>query len=112
MSERIIAQLRALLEDEKQALLRADFDSLAQLADRKEALIEALSADPLRGQILNELRDANARNQALLAAIAKGVSAVRLTVLQHQKARNTSFYQKDGSQSPLLPQAGTLARRA
>ncbi|MCC5959882.1 MAG: hypothetical protein JJU08_11135 [Rhodobacteraceae bacterium] len=112
MSERMAAQLRALLEDEKQALLRADFDSLAHLADRKEAFIEELSAQPLHGKALRELRDANAHNQALLAAVAKGVSAVRLTVLQHHKARNTSFYQKDGSQSPLLPQAGKLARRA
>ncbi|WFE73819.1 hypothetical protein [Roseinatronobacter sp. S2] len=112
MSERVIAQLRMLLEDEKQALLGADFDSLSQLADRKEALIDALSVHPLRGKTLHELRTANARNQVLLAAIAKGVSAVRLTVLQHQKARNTSCYQKDGSQSPLLPQSGALARRA
>lgn len=112
MSERRIAQLRTLLEEEKQALLRADFDSLATLADRKEAIIVQLSADPLRGNTLQELRDANARNQALLAAIAKGISAVRLVVVQHHKARNASFYQKDGSQSPLLPQSGKLAHRA
>lgn len=108
----MIKQLRTLLEEEKQALLRADFDSLEALAERKEGLVQKLSATPLRDNKLADLRDANAHNQALLAAIAKGISGVRLIVLDHHKARNTSFYQKDGTQSPLLPRSGKLAHRA
>ncbi|MGP9789915.1 hypothetical protein [Roseinatronobacter sp. NSM] len=112
MSERMIKQLRTLLDQEKQALLRADFDSLEELAERKETLVQKLSAHPLHDSKLAELRDANAHNQALLAAIAKGISGVRGIVMDHHKARNTSFYQKDGTQSPLLPRSGKLAHRA
>ena len=112
MSDKLVADIRKLLADEKQALLRADFDSLATLAARKEAAIAELSTTGVRDGRLQELRDANAHNQALLAALGRGVSGVRTIIAQHIRARNTSCYQKDGSQQPLLPSSGKLARRA
>ncbi|MGY6705219.1 hypothetical protein [Roseinatronobacter sp.] len=112
MSDRLVSDLRKLLADEKQALLRADFDSLETLAARKEVVITELSATRLRDGTLQELRDANAHNQALLGALSRGVSGVRTIISQHIRARNTSCYQKDGSQQPLLPSSGKLARRA
>ncbi|MDD7971733.1 hypothetical protein [Roseinatronobacter alkalisoli] len=112
MPDELLSQLKAVLTEEGQALLAADFDRLEALAEQKEALLGALSGQPLPKAGLDTLRKANLRNQAFLGAVAKGIAGVRSVVMQHHNARNALFYQKDGTQNPLLPQSGKLARKA
>lgn len=97
-----IADLDALLQEERAALLRGDLDGVAQLHDTKERLIDDLSrldAELARDE-LAELNQKVERNQALLNGALAGIRSVSRRLAAVRRVRQSlEFYGEDGSKS-------------
>lgn len=90
-------RLLDLLEREKQAILSADFDTLARILAEKEALMPLLH--PSRTE-LQGLRDKVSRNGRLLESAMAGLRSAqkRLSILR-EVGSSLSTYTKDGARS-------------
>lgn len=105
-----VDKLTQLLEVERQALLKGDFDTLGELVTTKEALVTQF--DDANAAELNILAAALARNSALFAAAHEGVTAV-VSTLQQQRAARTSLssYDSAGRATQIIrPERGTERR--
>lgn len=108
-----LSALEDLLSTEAEAARRADFGSLAELAARKEALLEALLAGPApEPGRLEALRHKARRTAAVLQAARRGLRAARRRIAELQKAGDPETYAADGRRQGLEPAQGTLERRA
>ncbi len=99
-----IESLNALLEDERQALLKGDLNALPFLLERKEEILNTLNSvtpsDPDRMKILGKkLR----HNQVLLEGAMRGIKMVseRLETLKHLK-QSLHTYDQQGQKSEVL----------
>ncbi|TKZ15461.1 hypothetical protein FAP39_17140 [Shimia litoralis] len=99
-----IESLNALLEDERQALLKGDLNALPFLLERKEAILDTLNSetpsDPDRIKILGKkLR----HNQVLLEGAMRGIRMVseRLEALKQLK-QSLHTYDQQGQKSEVL----------
>jgi flagellar biosynthesis/type III secretory pathway chaperone len=77
MRDPTISELRSLLETETAAILTGQYAQLDDLASRKDQLFQELQQAPRAAADLRAISRMLARNQALLAAALKGISAVR-----------------------------------
>lgn len=77
MQDNPIAELLDLLETERCALLRGDFDTLSGLADRKHARLRHLLSSRPAASDLDMLQRTSLRNQKLLAAAQAGIADAR-----------------------------------
>ena len=104
------AELEALLDREEDALRRAAFDELADLAARKETLMSAL--DTIGEARLNSLRDKAARNAGSLGAVLAGLRAARQRIFELARAsEGLSTYDRGGRKAAPPPRSG-VERRA
>lgn len=96
-----VAQLGALLEEEAQALRRADFAALVELTEAKTALAAQVGALALRdGADLSELVRKARRNAASLRAAIGGLRAARLRLGElTQAAQGSATYDSQGRKS-------------
>lgn len=107
MTKRAMGQLTHLLEVERAALLKGDFETVGALIPEKEALStqfeDAGAAD------LRLLAAALAHNSTLFAAAREGVGAVLATLNQQRAARTTlSSYDSSGKATQISqPTRGT-----
>lgn len=88
--------LRTLLEEEREALLNADFSRLSRLADRKEQLLEAIATVGQDEDNLVPIRNALGRNAALLQAAQAGLQAARAALSGERPAAAMTVYARDG----------------
>lgn len=106
----ILNQLGELIEKERQALLTGELESLAQILERKEALIETLKGQQPGN--LSELEAVQAgmdRNQVLFDHALAGIRTVanRLGALRKLR-RSLDTYDSLGRKTEI---AGTPAKR-
>lgn len=102
-----VARLHALVVAERSALLAGDLDGLTRLVAEKEALIEeGLTPGEVPDTMLDALRTAIARNQALLDGAREGLYRARDRVAAQQQAQDTlQTYDPDGRQRTIRGQA-------
>ncbi|MEQ8178203.1 MAG: hypothetical protein RIC52_06125 [Amphiplicatus sp.] len=117
----VIADLKSLLEQEKNCLLAANFDAVAPILQRKQNLttqLEAMLLDPRHSSHATAFRRGLSsvvslaqENEALLAAAQVGVKSAR-TRLQDivNRQRNVGVYGEFGEKL-LTPDAGVTRRK-
>ncbi|ARU02599.1 flagellar protein FlgN [Yoonia vestfoldensis] len=88
MRDPTIAQLRSLLEAETTAILAGQYAVLDDLAARKDQLFDDLQQAPRTATDLRAISGLLTRNQALLAAALKGISAARLRLTALKAVRD------------------------
>jgi flagellar biosynthesis/type III secretory pathway chaperone len=111
----LIADLDALLEEERAALLVGDLEKVSSLLERKEKIIDALSRlDAADAGALQSLNKKLHRNQALLDKALEGIRTVakRLSALR-QVRRSLDTYDEKGVKKAIeMDQTGKLEKRA
>jgi len=102
MVEKTAKRLLRLLETERGAITRGDFDALPQLGADKEDLFAALSKSPPSLEVVSRLTTETTRNQRLLEAAMQGMRAAAQTLETMQEAQKGSMiYGSDGKVSRL-----------
>ncbi|WP_281981057.1 hypothetical protein [Thalassorhabdomicrobium marinisediminis] len=110
MNSRRIDGILALLEEERNLLLRGDLQALGDLASQKEALTETL--EQVSSADLGRLSRALDRNKSLLAAAQSGVATVLETLrAQKQARRSLSTYDRSGRPATIARTSGGTERR-
>lgn len=107
-----VAALLAAFDAERTAILSGDFQSLAQLQERKMELGVALERNALSADDLQALSDKIARNAALLTSANAGVAQARETISTLRRGLRTSVYDKNGTVSHMEAQATKIERKA
>ena len=112
---KVIAELDALLEEERTALFEGELEKLVSLIERKKELIEALNTFGLTGNDeLLTLQGKAARNQALLDSALKGIKSVSNRLATLQKVRKSlQTYDASGQKKTIeSTQTGKFEKRA
>ena len=106
-----LESLERLLDVERHAIRSGSFDGLADLAFRKQALLDQLSA--AGPDTLARLHGKAVRNQRLLAAALKGVRAAqRRLAMIRRAARSLDSYDALGRARKIGNGGPTVERRA
>lgn len=103
-TETLINSLDALLEKERQALLKGDLDAISTILHEKEAILDQFGAiDEPRTETLAPLREKVSRNQALLESALKGIREVaeRMNALRRTQ-RSLETYDSAGRKSVVV----------
>ncbi|MEM9010068.1 MAG: hypothetical protein AAGE18_02495 [Pseudomonadota bacterium] len=107
-----------LLEKERAALLSGRLDMLQEHVDRRERLVQELTAEapaesPEVRAALAEIQEAAGRNQRLLDAYLEGLRAAQARLKQISRdAAEIGLYGSDGSRIPSPSAASKADRRA
>ncbi len=99
----LIDHLSGLLEQERRSILRGELEFIADIASKKEALIDALNAlEPNPQFDLVSLQRNVVRNQALLDGTLQGIRkvATRLAALRKIR-RSLETYDASGSKQTI-----------
>lgn len=92
--------LNALLQEERNALVRGDLEGLQTLADRKSEVFDDLDVSALPRQEFEQLQHMLDRNQALLSSALDGIRAVATRMAELRKTRSgLETYDQSGSRS-------------
>lgn len=117
-STRDLRKLGLLLEQERDALRRADFARIGTLAPGKLALIERLesgTSTPL-SEVERQLGEGLAsdvlRNQALITAALEGVRDAQQLLARARLPRRHETYSRDGKRQMIDEGPGELERRS
>ncbi|MEM6481212.1 MAG: hypothetical protein AAF922_00300 [Pseudomonadota bacterium] len=97
-AQQAIVALDSVLEKERQVLLKGDVDSIGDILNEKEALIDALTEmDRHDIQNVQGLKEKFARNQTLLDGALHGIrrTAARLAAIR-QVRRSLETYDEKG----------------
>ncbi len=107
-----ISRLQTLLDEERTLLLSGDLESLPQLLDRKQDLIENLG-DTI-GPELTEIHSKLTRNHALLNSAMEGIQRVsdRLAALKQMRQSLETYDSQGHRQSIGTLQKGRMEKRA
>ncbi|MEQ8917089.1 MAG: flagellar protein FlgN [Roseovarius sp.] len=93
----MIAQLDALLETERAALLCGDLQAIADTVAQKEQLIDTLNTSAARQEDLSGLHHKLQRNQALLDGALQGIRAVAARMAAYRRIRKSlDTYDRQG----------------
>ena len=97
----IMVSLNDLLEAERAALLAGNLEKLTSMAERKEALIEALNAaEQTDLELLQELDSKVKRNQTLLNGALDGIRTVARRMAAFRRVRGSlETYDAKGEKS-------------
>ncbi len=94
------AQLQALLEKEREALLSGELSRIGALTEEKERLLRLLPSSGASAAALSDLSGQIARNQALLMSAQKGVAAAEDAMKRLEKAtQESAVYDRSGTVS-------------
>jgi flagellar biosynthesis/type III secretory pathway chaperone len=109
----VITQLHQVLDQERQALISADFEALAAFVSQKEDLLAQLDKTIPAKEVLRPIRQKMDENLALLAAAIKGVAAAgeRLAALQNVK-NGLSVYDNAGRLAHVRTHNPALEKKA
>ncbi len=107
-------RLQDLLERERNALLKGDFEGLSVLLEEKQELARALSSEPLEAAEIAPLRDGLRRNQQLFDQAMAGIRnvAARLGDLNRVRRATDTYDAKGRRQTIDAPAQKRLERRA
>lgn len=84
----LIDELDAILEQERRALVKGEIQRLEAFLERKEELIGQLNTlEHKTPEILGDLQDRLARNQALLGSAMQGIKAVANRMAELRRVR-------------------------
>ena len=112
----ILKNMDALLEEERAALLSGDLDGLADMHDRKAALLDQLGRfEEIQAEA--GLRDVQAklqRNQALLDSALAGIRSVARRLAMVRRVRQSlEYYDEDGAKASVdIGVESTVEKRA
>ena len=101
-SNQTFDKLDALLEEERDALLGGDLDSLGPMYDRKEALVDLLTRldTAANAARLQELNAKIVRNQGLLESAMSGIRSVARRLSTVRRVRESlEYYEEDGGRT-------------
>jgi hypothetical protein len=108
-----ISALEELLDTEITAIQSADFTGLDAFADRKEALLAALTSGPApEPRAIERLRAKARRNAAALDAAGRGLRAAGRRMAELARAGRPETYDAGGRRKGLAPATGKLEHRA
>lgn len=106
-------ELGRLLAETRRALVAGDLEALPALGAALEAALGAAGAPPRAdAQRLRELREAAARNLALLAAARRGVTTARRHFEEISGLAAPATYDASGRRAALPPPLSGRLRRA
>ena len=110
----LIERLAALLEEERQAVLEFDIDTVTLVAERKAALLDELKEAPLPdSDEMTGLRATALRNQELLDKAMEGIQAVADRVGEIRRVRSQlDTYDDRGQKTTILTGQSSVERRA
>jgi flagellar biosynthesis/type III secretory pathway chaperone len=114
-SSELLDSLDDLLEAERAALLTGDLDNVGRLFERKEALIEELSAiEDCEAQALQDLQGKMKRNQDLLNSALEGIRTVagRLAALRRVRSSLETYDSKGTRRTIEVAKDGAVEKRA
>lgn len=104
--------LLGILEEEYRILTGGNYDRLADLVARKEAIdaasFDVSGADP---RLLDRIRVAARRNAELLEAARRGMDGARRTIREARMGATQQTYARDGARKPLSAPLGQLERK-
>lgn len=116
MSEEIeteVDALRAILSAEAEALTRADYAVMEDLADRKASLLEGLQADAMSVEDIAVLREMSAQNATLFEATLSGLRTVIDRLQQVARAStHLDTYTANGALQDLGPTRSSFEKRS
>lgn len=113
MQPKVAAALQSLLEAEKSAILRADYDALGPISEAKENLLGQLSPRAEKASALRDIRSQIETNQALLQAAIKGVAAAKARVAALQHVRDElGIYDRSGRIAKVASRSSALEKKA
>ena len=113
MSKSDTRRLLTLLEQEHQALQRADLARLERLMPRKSALLARIeAAETADSPLIARLREAAMQNARLFEALIAGMREARALIGTLREGLRGRTYGRDGARAMLDPPPGTVQRRA
>ena len=102
-----------LLEQERRAIVTADFDKIDSLAASKQALFDQTLSRVKNKAALSEIHNALQRNQALFLAAIEGVSAARQRISAMREVRdNLRIYDQSGRIAQVASKTPDLSKRS
>lgn len=105
--------LLQLLEQERVAIINADFPKIDALAEQKTVLFEQAVLRFKSKEALAEIQRSLRRNEALLLAAIEGVSAARVRLNAIREVReNLRVYDKTGHISQMESRTPDLSKRS
>ena len=109
----LIRKLDELLDVEQQALLDGNLESLAEIVEEKESLIDALNrAEFETPEPLVPVNDKVTRNQALLEQALNGIRSVARKLAEIRQARRAfDTYDKQGQKSRIETDSDTSVEK-
>jgi len=113
--ENTISELDDLLEVERDALLSGNLDQIGRLLERKETLIDELSAlERFETDTLQNLTVKLKRNQALLDSALEGIRKVAKRLAALRRVRSTlDTYDSSGTKKAIdVVSEGSFEKRA
>lgn len=87
MTERALRKLNTLLDDERACLMAGNYETLAQLAENKEKLIEGLDIDSLPREKMQKIATKMTRNHELTGSALRGFKAAQADIERRNAAR-------------------------
>lgn len=112
MSDRRLAELFALLDEERQAILTSRYDRLSPLVARKERLLAELNAAGHRPEVLRRVGQEISRNQSVLAAATAGLRDALARLGERRKvAAGFATYGRDGRLNTVKGRKATRLER-
>ncbi|WP_321367229.1 hypothetical protein [uncultured Celeribacter sp.] len=110
---RPVSALEDLLEKEKDAILKSDFQALEALAKHKENLMALVARSQVSTSSLTALKKRIERNRRLLQAAAKGIRSAqeRLLTLKTPKPA-FSTYGPAGTTTSMVRKSLTMQKKA
>ena len=113
MTDDILRRAEALLDDERRAVMAADFGALPEIVRRKEAVLAELDWVRAPVERVRQLKAAAERNGALLTASAKGLRSVIRRMSEIRSANGPlRTYGQDGRQQTFGATPGKFERKA
>lgn len=113
MDNPTMVAIEDLLEEERAALLAGDFEALADLVERKQALTDELLRDGTQQSALQRLRRRAERNAGLIEASIRGMRTVARRLAEIRRANGPlQTYSQNGAKQTFGAAPGTFERRA
>lgn len=108
-----LRRMHRLLEQERQALVRADLAGLERIQPHKRALLERIEGAALTDSAgLGAVQLAARRNARLYEALMLGLRQARALLNGLRVAQADQTYGRDGARAPMDTARATLLRKA
>lgn len=98
MAEGVIESIMEVLEKERAAAIRADFEELARISIKKDKLFANLQADSIDPGSAQSVKQGLEDNQRIIAAVLAGVKSAQSFITDRaDQTKKVSVYNEAGS---------------